>query len=246
MRIVGDVDCNTCAYLASHYCNSCYHNDDFKDNYEEASPEELKQRRRSKQQKMEEALCDQLVKLQLPQEFTEVFSSAKSILDGCLYPEYLTLYAGEVAGKEGILSCNGYVLCHLFCDIPEQLKGKKMVYPVECGVYITNSTDTLWDKCMNGILSLLDRPQQEHLYDPSKVKIKGENAFLSFLDLDGSLKIKAKHLESVVSVLGHGLLMGVSIKPEDYNPYYLVFEGPMGRAVISTTKVTKREQPCSG
>jgi hypothetical protein len=34
MRIVGDVDCNTCAYLASHYCNSCYHNDDFEDNYE--------------------------------------------------------------------------------------------------------------------------------------------------------------------------------------------------------------------
>jgi len=56
MRIVGDVDCNTCAYLASHYCNSCYHNDDFEDNYEEASPEELKKRQRSEQQEMENAL----------------------------------------------------------------------------------------------------------------------------------------------------------------------------------------------
>ena len=117
MRIVGDVDCNTCAYLASHYCNSCYHNDDFEDNYEEASPEELKKRRRSEQQEMENALCDQFIKLQLTQKFTEVFSKAKSILEDCLYPEYLTIFAED----KSILSCDGYMLCQLFCDVPEQL-----------------------------------------------------------------------------------------------------------------------------
>ncbi len=233
MRMTGYVDCDTCVYLASHYCDKCYHNSDIEDYYEEASPEELKQRQRDEQHKMENVLCDRFVKLQLPQNFVEVFSKAKSILENCSYPTYLTI----ITENKSVLSCDGYILCQLFCDVPEPLKGKKLVRLASNGVYISNNTQTLWDKQMDSVLSLLlGKPEQQHPYNASEIKKEDEDAIFSFVDLDGKpllLRMRTKYLESTVDILGlEGLSIGIGSRPDHLIPFYFIFENFTGRIVV--------------
>jgi hypothetical protein len=223
MRIVGDVDCNTCEYLASCLCSRCYHSHDLKDYYEEASKDYYE---------IEDALCDQFIELQKTQEFTEVFCKAKSILEDCPYPKYLTIFAED----KSILACDGYMLCQLFCDVPEPLRGTKLVKLVNDGVFISKNSQSLWDTNMECVLSLLrPKPEQQRPYNASEIKKEDEDAIFSFVDLDGKpllLRMRTKYLENAVDILGEELLIGIGSRPDHFIPNYFIFENSKGRIII--------------
>jgi len=117
-------DCRTCINLDTWMCYTCLNNNDLDlgDHYERATSELVAEREAEERKRIEETLCQEVMQLKLDPAFIETFNKCKRFTSN-----NMSKYVPVEARERSLVSTNAYVLCELYCDVPEELKGKNIV-----------------------------------------------------------------------------------------------------------------------
>jgi len=117
------VDCEACVNYESNMCVECEHYDYFReDYYEEATPELIAKREAEYRKRLEESVIDEEIRMDLPQEFIDIFNRLKKFTAGD-NPKFLAVYAGETS----LMASNGFSVIELKCVVPNELRGKHIL-----------------------------------------------------------------------------------------------------------------------
>lgn len=117
------VDCETCVNYEGNVCVECEYYDYPRGNYyEEATPELIAKRGAEYRKKMEESVVGEEIRMDLPQEFIDIFNRTKKFTAGD-NPKFLAVYAGETS----LMASNGFSVIELKCVVPNELRDKHIL-----------------------------------------------------------------------------------------------------------------------
>ena len=227
-------DCKTCINLDTWMCYTCLNNNDLDlgDHYERATPELVAEREAEERKRIEEPLCQEVMQLKLDPAFIETFNKCKRFTSNNM-PKYVPVEARE----RSLVSTNAYALCELYCDVPEELKGKNIVKIEGESVYLAvRVPNVVPDKELKILPDDIDEffQHKNSITNPDLSKIAKtitieDDKYVDINVLNQKVTISADFLNAALDILGKDIAT-LGFTGECGN---VVLMTPLGRIAIS-------------